>query len=143
MRPLHEIDDAGKRFRRSVGHLDRNRPRSETLLDARNRRIEVRADAVHLVDERDPRHVVTVGLVPDGLGLRLDALDPVEDHDRAVENAQGAFDLGREIHVPRRVDQIDPMVPPGEGRRGRRDRDPAVALVFAEVHHGQAVVDLA
>src|SRR4028118_726552 len=35
--------------------------------------VEVGAEAVHLVDERDARHAVAVGLAPDGLRLRLDA----------------------------------------------------------------------
>src|SRR4029078_12856478 len=36
--------------------------------------LEVRADAVHLVDEADPRHAVLVGLAPHRLGLRLPTL---------------------------------------------------------------------
>ena len=83
---------------------------AQALLDPGHRGVEVRADAVHLVDERDARHVVAVGLVPDGLRLRLDAFDAVEDDDRAVQHAQRALDLGREVDVPRRVDQVDPVV---------------------------------
>ena len=51
---------------------------------------EVRAGLVHLVDEHDARHVVLVGLAPDGLGLGLDALVAVENADGAVENAQAS-----------------------------------------------------
>ena len=40
--------------------------------------LEVRADAVHLVDEADARHAVLVGLAPHRLRLRLDAGDRVE-----------------------------------------------------------------
>jgi hypothetical protein len=47
---------------------------------------EVRADAVHLVDVRDARDLVLVGLAPDGLRLRLDAGDGVEQRDGAVED---------------------------------------------------------
>ena len=39
--------------------------------DRRDDGVEVGADAVQLVDEGDPRHAAAVGLVPDGLGLRL------------------------------------------------------------------------
>ena len=41
-----------------------------------------------------------------------DARDAVEDGDRAVEDAQAALDLDREVHVPGRIDNVDPMVAP-------------------------------
>ncbi len=47
---------------------------------------EVGAHAVHLVDEADARDAVLVGLAPDGLGLRLDARDGVEERDGAVQD---------------------------------------------------------
>ena len=53
-----------------------------------NAALEVGADAVHLVDVGNPRHVVLVGLAPDGLGLRLDAGDRVKERDCAVQDAQ-------------------------------------------------------
>ena len=56
---------------------------------------EVRADAIHLVDEGDARNAVLVGLTPDRLGLRLDAADRAEHGDGAVENAQRALHLDR------------------------------------------------
>ncbi len=83
--------------------------------------VELRADAVHLVDEADAGDVVLVGLPPDGLALGLDAFDGREDDDRAVEHAQAAFDLGREVDVAGRVDDVDPAVLPlaGDGRASR------------------------
>ena len=63
--------------------------------------VELRADAVELVDEADARDVVPVGLAPDGLGLRLDAGDAVEHGDGAVEHAQRALDLDGEVDVAR------------------------------------------
>ena len=104
---------------------------------------EVRADAVHLVDERDPRHGVLVGLAPDGLGLRLDAGDGVEQRDRAVEDAQRALDLDGEVDVAGRVDDVDAVLAPLAGRRGGRDRDAALLLLLHPVHRGGALVDLA
>ena len=67
-------------------------------------------DAVHLVDERDARNPVAIGLAPDRLGLRLDAAHGTEHRDRAVEHAQGALDLGREVDVSGGVDDVDPVV---------------------------------
>jgi hypothetical protein len=69
--------------------------------------VEVGAGAVHLVDEADARHAVLVGLAPHGLGLRLDAGDPVEHRDRAVEHAQRALHLDGEVDVAGGVDDVD------------------------------------
>ena len=110
--------------------------------DLLERPLEVRADAVHLVDEADARHAVLVGLAPHGLGLRLDAGDRVEHGDRAVEDAQRALDFGREVDVAGRVDDVDAVLAPEAGRRGGRDRDAALLLLLHPVHDGRAFVDL-
>ena len=123
--------------------LDRKRVGAEALADRAHRHLEVGAGAVHLVDEGDPRHVVLVGLAPDGLRLRLDAGDRVEDGDRAVEDAEAALDLDREVDVAGRVDDVDAVVLPLACGRGRGDRDPALLLLLHPVHHGGALVDLA
>ena len=86
--------------------------RVEAVLDHVDAAVEVGADAVHLVDEAQPRHVVLVGLAPHRLGLRLHAGDRVEHRDRAVEDAQRALDLDREVDVAGRVDDVDPAVAP-------------------------------
>ena len=57
--------------------------------------------AVHLVDEDETRNAVLVGLAPHRLGLRLDAADRAQHGARAVEHAQAALDLDREIDVAR------------------------------------------
>ncbi len=71
---------------------------------------EVGPDAVHLVDERDARHAVLVGLPPHRLGLRLDAGHGAEQGDGPVEHPQGALDLHGEVHVPGRVYDVDAMI---------------------------------
>ena len=72
--------------------------------------IEIGPDAVHLVDEGEPRNAVLVGLAPHRLGLRLDAADGAEHRDRPVQHPQRALDLGREVHVAGRVDDVDAVV---------------------------------
>ena len=104
--------------------------------------VELRADAVHLVDEADARHVVAVGLPPDRLGLRLDAGDAVEHGDGAVEHAQRALHLDGEVDVARGVDDVDGVVVPLAGGRGGRDGDAALLLLLHPVHRGRALVDL-
>ena len=101
------------------GNLQRDRPGAEAAADLLEHRLEIGPFAVELVDERQPRHVVLVGLPPDGFALGLDALAGAEHDDAAVEHAQAALDLGREIDVPRRVDQVDRRRPSTETARTR------------------------
>ncbi len=69
--------------------------------------LELGADAVHLVDEADPGDAVLGRLPPDRLALRLDPLDGREHDDGAVQDPQRALDLGGEVDVPGRVDDVD------------------------------------
>ena len=109
--------------------------------------LEVSANAVVLVDERDARHAVALGLTPHGLGLRLHAGNGVEHGDGAVENAQGALDLGGEVHVAGRVDDLEAvrlvvLLPEARGG-GSGDGHAALLLLNHPVHRRGAVVHLA
>ena len=70
------------------------------------------ADAVHLVDEGQPRHVVAAHLAVDRQRLGLHAADGAEHQDRPVEHAQAPLHLDGEIDVAGRVDQVDRGVVP-------------------------------
>ena len=132
-----------KSLSRPIGRYSTSGRGAEAILDHLDAHFEIRAGAVELVDEAHARDVVLVGLAPDGLGLRLDAGDAVEHGDRAVEHAQRALDLDGEVDVAGRVDDVDPVVVPETGRRGRRDRDAALLLLLHPVHRGGALMDLA
>jgi hypothetical protein len=140
---LDQVDDADERALRADRQLDDQRLGAEALLDGAHGEEEVRTELVHLVDEADPRDVVLVRLTPDRLRLRLDTLLAVEHGHRAVQHAQRPLDLDREVDVAGRVDDVDLVVLPETGRRGRRDRDAALLLLLHPVHRGRAVVDLA
>ena len=147
---LDEIDDALEVLLGTDRNDDHDRVRLQTvdhhLADAE----EIGARAVHLVDERETRHLVLVGLAPDGLGLRLHAAHRVVHHDRAVQHAHRALDLDREVDVARGVDDVDAVLgvvelhalPEARGR-GRGDRDAALLLLLHPVHRRGAVVHLA
>src|SRR5581483_7263821 len=137
-----QVDVAREVALRADRQLDGHGPGAEARADRAQRAVEVGPDAVHLVDEGDARHAVPVGLAPDRLGLRLHAGDRVEDGDGAVEHAQAALDLDREVHVSGCVYDVDRVVAPLGGRRGRRDRDPALLLLDHPVHGRGALVDL-
>ena len=123
--------------------LNADRAAANLVLDFLDAAIEIGADLIHLVDEDDARHIVFVGLAPDSLGLRLDALIAVEDANGAVENAQRTLDLDGEIDVAGRVDDVQALAVPKGRRRGGGDRDAALLLLLHPVHGGGAVMHFA
>ena len=62
-----EVDDAAEVRLDAPGQLDDERGGTEPVADHVHAAVELRADPVHLVDEADPRHAITVRLPPDGL----------------------------------------------------------------------------
>ena len=139
---LDEVDDAAEVALGADRQLHDGGYRVEAVSDHLDAAPEVGADAVHLVDEAEARHVVLVRLAPHRLGLRLDTGDRVEHRDRAVEDAQRPLDLDREVDVAGRVDDVDLAVAPLRGGRGRGDRDAALLLLDHVVHDRGAFVDL-
>ena len=85
---LDQVDDAPVVLFLPDRDLDADRVRAEPVAHRLHGGEEVRAGTVHLVDERDARDAVAVGLAPDGLGLRLHSGDRVEHGHGAVEDAQ-------------------------------------------------------
>ena len=138
-----QIDHSTKRVLLTDGDLHGDRIGGQAHTDGGEGVKEIGADLVHLVDEADARHVVLVRLAPDSFRLRLDALFRVEDDHRPVEHAQTAFDLGREVDVPGRVDQVEREVLPVQRDRGAVDGDAALLLLNVEVGDGGSVVDIA
>src|SRR5581483_833404 len=147
---FHEIDDALERLFRTDRQLNGHGVRAQALFQLGDDVLEVRAGAVHLVDERDARHLILVRLAPDGFRLRLHAADGAQHEDRAVEHAQRALHFDGEIDVSGRVDDVEAMLVAlavhafPKARRGRgRDGDAALLLLLHPVHHGGAVMDFA
>jgi hypothetical protein len=140
---LDQVDRAHERVAGEHRDVQRHRLGAEPVLHHLHDVVEVGADAVHLVDERDARDVVLVGLAPHRLALRLDAADRAEHRDRAVQHAQRPLHFHGEVHVAGRVDDVDAVVAPGGGGGGGGDGDAALALLLHPVHRGGAVVHLA
>ena len=123
--------------------LDTDRTAADLGVDLFDATGKVSADLVHLVDEHDARHVVFVGLTPDGLGLRLNALIAVEHAYRAVKHAKRSLDFDGEVDVAGRVNDVETLVVPEGRRRGRGDGDAALLLLLHPVHGRSAVVHFA
>ena len=101
----------------------------------------VGADAVDLVDERDRRHAQPAQGAEQQHRLRLHALDRRHDQDGPVQDTQHALDLGDEVRVPGRVDQVDGHAVDHEGHDRGLDRDPPAPLEGERVGLRRAVVD--
>src|SRR4028119_1948181 len=104
---LAEVDDALELALCPYRQLHRHGVRVQPLDHRAHGLVEVRAYAIHLVDERYARHAVLVGLAPHRLRLRLYPGNRVEERDRTVEHAQAALHLDGEVHVPGRVYNVD------------------------------------
>ena len=140
---FEQVDDALKGGLGADGKLDGNGVAFEPIVHHFENVEEIRTHDVHLIHIDHPRHVVFIGLSPDGFGLRLNAALGAENGHRAVEHAQGALDLDGEIDVTRGIDDVDPAVAPEAGGSGGRDRDAALLLLLHPVHNGVALVGLA
>ena len=146
----NEIDDADELVLGADRQLNRHGHATQARLDLLDAAQVVGAGAVHLVDERDARHLVAVHLAPHGFGLRLHARDRAEHGDGAVEHAQAALHFDREVDVARGIDDVDAMLgevvlhplPEARGRRGS-DRDAALLFLLHVVHDRSTVVHFA
>ncbi|MNI58662.1 hypothetical protein D3C73_1137810 [compost metagenome] len=147
---LDQVDHAFEVVFGAHGQLDRHGVAFQAFSDLALHAQEIGAHAIHLVHERQARHLVLVGLAPDGFGLRLHAAHRVIDHDSAIQHAHGPFNFNGEVNVARCVNDVDAVfgviarhaLPEGGGG-GRRDGDAAFLLLFHPVHHGGAVMDFA
>ena len=144
----HQIDDAAKRLgqmRRSLAerNLHGDRIGRKPLANFVKRALEIGPFAVELVDEGQPRHAVLVGLAPDRFALCLDPLASAEDDHAAVEHAETAFDLGREVDVAGSVDQIDDAIVPAKRDAGGSNGDAALLLLGIEIGDRGPFIDVA
>ena len=131
---FHKVNNALEVRFRTDGELERHCVTLQPLMHHFENIEEVRTHDVHFIHIDHPRHVVLVGLTPDGLRLRLHTALGTKHGHGAVQHAQGTLDLNGEIDVTRRVDDIDAAMTPEAGRRSGSDRDAALLLLLHPVH---------
>ena len=107
-----QVDDACEFVFLADGKLHQNGVAFQLLAHLLHHPLRIGAGAVHLVDERQSRHMVALHLAIDGHRLTLYATHRAEHEDGAVQHAQAAFHLDGEIDVARRIDEIDLVVGP-------------------------------
>ena len=121
--------------------VHRNDAGRQSLRDRGNHPVGVGPAAVGLVDEEKRRHAQAVERAPEERRLCLHPFDRRDDENGAVEHSEHALDLGDEVRVPRRVDEIDGDVVDRERRYRGLDRDAALLLERERVGLRGAVVD--
>ena len=113
-----DADDVGRVAAEQLRHLER-------------RAVRIGRGKVDLVDDRDDLELVLDREVGVRERLRLDPLRRIDDEHGSLARLQRARDLVGEVHVTRRIDQVQLMALPGHAHRLGLDRDPALAL---EIH---------
>ena len=97
-----------------------------------------RVGAVDLVDDDDRLQSQGQGRAGDELGLRHRAFGRVDQQDHAIDHGENALDLGSEIGVAGRVDDVDarcrPLAVPLNARALGEDGDSPLLLEVVRVH---------
>src|SRR3989442_8238876 len=101
---MNQVYDALKAALASDWNLHGHGRTAECLSDAGYGLVEVRALAVHLRDNDQPRNAKLFGVTPGFFGLHLDAADRVHNHQRRVARSQRRLRIEYECSKSRRVD---------------------------------------
>src|SRR5690606_6763409 len=120
---VNQIHDAGEIVLSADGQLHRHGVGPQAVRRLAHDAHEGGTHDVHLVNVSDTGHPVAVGLAPDRLRLGLHAAPGAEHGDHAVQHPQGALHFYGEVHVPRGVNDVDPVILPEAGGSGGGDGD--------------------
>ena len=140
---VDQVDNADKISLFADRQLQRNGMRAQTIDDHIDNVIEICAHDIHLVDIAEAGNAIALGLAPNCFGLGLNAALCAEHGDSAIQHAQGALNLDREVYVSGSIDDVDAMALPLGGGCSRLNRDAAFLLLLHKVHRRGAVMHLA
>jgi len=86
--------------------------------------------------------VKPIRLPPDRLGLGLDTLHSVENHNASIQHPQTALNLSREVDMPGRIDNVNAVIPPKAADSCLYDRNAALAFLLHPIGDGRTVIDV-
>ena len=135
---LEDLEDAGPLLRRRQEHLlAGNR---EDVLELVHDHVRLRRRQVDLIDDRHDHEIRPEREVDVGERLGLDPLGGVDDEDGALAGLEAVAHLVGEIHVARRVDEVESVDQPVqrdilEPNGARLDGDSLLALEIHRVEH--------
>ena len=104
------VGDAMELLLLAERQFDRREPRTEGSPQCGDHRFEVGAMLVLPCDEHQAWQSASGALAPHRLGADLDAVGGADDEHRQVGDGEGRIDLGIEVGVPGRVDQVDAIL---------------------------------
>ena len=125
------------------GHGDRHGFYRQPVAHRRQGAIKIRAGPIQLVDEKQRRQAESGALPPDGFGLRLHPAHPVQHDHAAIQHPHRAFDFDGEIHVARRINQLNPILAPRQLSHGGGDGDAVHLLLDLVIHVRRAFMHFA
>ena len=96
---------------------------------------------VELVDDHEPRQQEFIRVLPGLFGLHLDAVDAVDDDQRAVGDAQCRPGVRDKRRVAGRVDEIDLCVFVFEVGEVVVERDLSLDRIFFVIGDGRTFID--
>jgi hypothetical protein len=79
----------------------------EGLIEILLSNLKLQESTINLVDDDDRLDTLTKGLSENGFGLDTDPFDTIDDDKSAISHTKRCGDLGREIDVTGRIDQVD------------------------------------
>lgn len=82
----------------------------EGLVKILLRNLQLQESTINLVDDDNRLDTLTKSLSQDGLGLHAHTLNGVNDNERTIGDTERGGNLGREINVTGRVDQVNQEV---------------------------------
>ena len=103
---------------------------------------EVGSGSIHFIHKPNTGNLVLAGLTPHSFRLRFDSTHRTEHTDSTIEDSERPLHLSCEVHVTRRVDNINLVVLPETGGRRGRNGNPALLLLLHPVHSGGSLMNL-
>ena len=136
-----ERDEGGGSGAEPLPHAHRHDIGRQPPGDRRQHPVGVGAGPIELVDEDQRGDAEPLQRPHQHAGLPLHALDRRDHQHGAIEHVQHALDLGDEIGVAGRIDQVDGHVMGDERHHGGLDGDAALALQRHRIGLGIAAID--
>jgi hypothetical protein len=132
----YEVNDAEAFVIAHEGELYRDGIGAEFFTEHLNGPREIRPYPIELIDKDYSRYTVSIRLTPDRFCLGLNAPYRAQNRNHAIKHPQTPLYFYGEIYMTRRIDEMNFVIFPMEGRR-RGGNGYAPFLLLGHVIHGR------
>ena len=77
------------------------------LLQIFPQKLRIGARLIHFIHKKEYRDLIPVKKLPEGFGMPLNPIRPIDHKNRVIKDRQSFFHLGRKVHMPRSIQQGD------------------------------------